>query len=436
MTWRRLDLALALVVLAAPLFMHPKFVGHEQFSLSEILILLDVAVGGVYVLRPATRARLDLSALRATPFLAPAALFLLAGTASTLFAADRHLALRAYREWILEPEAFFGLLLVVRSSASVRTLRLHALVAAGFGASIVGLVQWVTGRGLAQTPGSSVRLVQSVYTSADNLGLLFDRVIPIWLALTLSRLRSRTAGWWAVLGGLFLLVLALSRSRGAEAGVMVGALAVLALLYGRGRRFAIAIAVLAVLTVVASVIGGEKILHAINAGHANTARERLYVWQSALEMIRSHPIVGVGPNNFLHYYAPLPGHPGAGKWNPCPPGLGYLNSAQVAILQPCLSHPHNEILDFWLSTGLLGLISFGWLQVVFWRAAVTGFLQASGIRTFLLAGIMGAMAASLVHGLVDNSYFLPDLSVFFWLLCASADWLRTDMGADESMVQA
>jgi hypothetical protein len=28
------------------------------------------------------------------------------------------------------------------------------------------------------------------------------------------------------------------------------------------------------------------------------------------------------------------------------------------------------------------------------------------------------MAASLVHGLVDNSYFLPDLAVLFWILCA------------------
>jgi hypothetical protein len=28
------------------------------------------------------------------------------------------------------------------------------------------------------------------------------------------------------------------------------------------------------------------------------------------------------------------------------------------------------------------------------------------------------MLATVLHGLVDNSYFLPDLSIFFWVLCA------------------
>jgi hypothetical protein len=28
------------------------------------------------------------------------------------------------------------------------------------------------------------------------------------------------------------------------------------------------------------------------------------------------------------------------------------------------------------------------------------------------------MLASILHGLVDNSYFLMDLSVLFWMLCA------------------
>ncbi len=36
----------------------------------------------------------------------------------------------------------------------------------------------------------------------------------------------------------------------------------------------------------------------------------------------------------------------------------------------------------------------------------------------VLAGIVGAMTASVLHGLVDNSYFLVDLSIIFWLLVA------------------
>jgi len=84
-----------------------------------------------------------------------------------------------------------------------------------------------------------------------------------------------------------------------------------------------------------------------------------------------------------------------------------------ASREPCLSHPHNEILDFWLSTGLVGLAAFLWLLAVFWVQCVRLY-PACGA---LLLGTMGAVVAMLIHGLVDNSYFLPDLALIFWLLC-------------------
>jgi O-antigen ligase len=95
--------------------------------------------------------------------------------------------------------------------------------------------------------------------------------------------------------------------------------------------------------------------------------------------------------------------------------------------EPCLSHPHNVLLDFWLSTGILGLLSFLWLQLVFWRAVIRLQSFAARVRaTPLLVGVMAAMAASLVHGLVDNSYFLEDLSIVFWLLCGYVSWLTRE----------
>jgi uncharacterized ion transporter superfamily protein YfcC len=32
--------------------------------------------------------------------------------------------------------------------------------------------------------------------------------------------------------------------------------------------------------------------------------------------------------------------------------------------------------------------------------------------------VLAAMIVVVVHGLVDNSYFLPDLALTFWLFCA------------------
>jgi O-antigen ligase len=110
-------------------------------------------------------------------------------------------------------------------------------------------------------------------------------------------------------------------------------------------------------------------------------------------MIRDHPVLGVGLDNFVYLYQQF-----------------YLRDGAVA--EPSLSHPHNWILNFWLSLGVLGLAAFVWLLVCFWR-------QARGrLRSWVVAGALGAMADMLVHGFIDNSYFLVDLAFVFWLCLA------------------
>jgi uncharacterized membrane protein YeaQ/YmgE (transglycosylase-associated protein family) len=82
------------------------------------------------------------------------------------------------------------------------------------------------------------------------------------------------------------------------------------------------------------------------------------------------------------------------------------------------------LLDFWISTGLLGFAALLWLLTAF--AFVLGRLyrlcaplRQGGLLQRLLLGLAGSMIAVIVHGMVDNSYFLPDLSMVFWLLIGS-----------------
>jgi hypothetical protein len=67
---------------------------------------------------------------------------------------------------------------------------------------------------------------------------------------------------------------------------------------------------------------------------------------------------------------------------------------------------------------VLGLIAFGWLLVRFWRQARAR-LNGSSTR-WVVAGACGSMADLLVHGFIDNSYFLVDLAFLFWLALALA----------------
>lgn len=413
LSYQRLDLALLLVPLFAPAFMQPKHLGSKQFAPSEIFLVVDVAVAALNRLgRP--RIQEDWQRLRHSAFLWPLLLLLVAATGSTLFAVDRHHALRAYEQRIVEPMVFFALLLVYGGRRSPWWLYGASLLAAGVISSGIGLGQFITHRDLSQSPGSTIQRIQALYGSPDNLGLLLDRVIPLWLVswLVIGGAPVRRIAW-AVLGAILLVALGLTYSRGAWLAVAAGCLLIVAVAFPWGRWLALGCVVLALIGL---AFESPALARVLQTGHSGTAQQRLRIWSSSLHMLRDHPILGIGPDNFVHYYAPSEPPITQRYITQCGRGLNYVEPG--ALQEPCTSHPHDEFLDFWLSTGLLGLVAYLWLQVVFWRLAWQLHRRPllGGDRALLL-GCAGAMLAAVLHGLVDNAYFLIDLATIFWLLC-------------------
>jgi putative inorganic carbon (hco3(-)) transporter len=407
LTLLRLDLALLLVPFYLPFFPASKHIGRLEFSPSELLILLDAVALVALIL--SRRLRPDWARLARTPFLPPAALLAAAALVSTLLAADRHVAAEWFRWTIAEPLLYFFMLLIaLRSERRWWYLTVSAVLGGAVSAAIA------IGQSLTATSGTALPVVQvrlqqarGVYGSPDNLGLLYDRIVPLWLALMLATSSLVRRVFWGLVGAVLLLALLLAYSRGAWLALAIGVLLFVAWALPWGKWLALGALLGALLLGVAA---GPRIARALTSGHSGTASMRLIIWNAAARMIRDHPVFGVGPDNFQHYYAPTRKQD---RWqNECAPGVGYVGNNDQG--QPCFSHPHNEFLDFWLSTGIAGLAAFIWIQVVFWRQAMAG-IRA---RDVLTLGASAAMVAALVHGLVDNSYFLPDLAVLFWILCA------------------
>jgi O-antigen ligase len=140
---------------------------------------------------------------------------------------------------------------------------------------------------------------------------------------------------------------------------------------------------------------------------SGTSSIRIFVWQSALRMIADHPIRGIGLDNFLTYYE-----------------NGY--RFPEAWEEPSLSHPHNLVLDFWLSLGLAGPLLLGCLIARLVELIRKRWERADKVEHGLYAGVVGAMADTVFHGLVDNSFFLPDLAVLFWLMFAIVCVVETE----------
>ncbi len=331
-----------------------------------------------------------------------AAAFVLAGVLAAALADYPKYALRDLRTVILEPVAFFLVLgSVLRGRGDVRRL----LAALAVGAALAALTA------LALIPFGAVVTdvfpprLRGTFGSPNNLALMLERALPLALALALAARAVRRLPWLAALAVLGA-VLILTWSRGAWLGAVAG-LAVaawpLCSRWSWKRRAAAAAGLLALGAAAALTAGPDRLGQLLRLGDSGAA-SRLAVWDAAWRMGLDNPVLGVGPDNFLtHYRAYMP--PDA--WR-----------------EPNLSHPHNLILDAWLSTGLAGLAALAVVLVVFWTtwAAVR---RRRGAPDPLAYGLAGAMTAALAHGLVDHAYFLPELAAAFWLLAAAAEALAT-----------
>ncbi|MGN6811724.1 MAG: O-antigen ligase family protein, partial [Thermomicrobiales bacterium] len=272
-----------------------------------------------------------------------------------------------------------------------REPRLIACASFIAGAAIVaalGIGQVLTGYHVVLADG--VRRATSVYMHPNNLALYLVRAAAFALALlVLSPTPRRERALYVALP-LLLIGLALTFSRGAFLGLAV-AIAVLGI--AAGRR-------LARVTLLVAAAGGAALL-ALAATRLNSGSLGLreYIWRSTLAMIRDHPAFGVGLDQFLTQYTPR-----------------YVNPA--AWGERFTSHPHDFLLDFWVRLGIMGLAWILWLLVsLAVRVGRSWRLGETGERRLLVAATLACVAA-LVHGTIDNFYFLIDLAFSWWLLLA------------------
>ena len=138
-------------------------------------------------------------------------------------------------------------------------------------------------------------------------------------------------------------------------------------------------------------------------------------------MLRDHPIFGVGPDQFLNQFQTT---------------LYCSRIATRGIYCP----PHNIILDYWLTLGIIGVLILLWLLWRYFREAFNRIRQSSiagsydSVGRALALGLIASMLDFLVHGMVDNSYFLMDLALIFWMCCGLLQLSRQQSAFSDQQV--
>ena len=322
----------------------------------------------------------------------PVLVFLIAGAISVFVAPDHRAAAGLYRAYFVEPIGF-GLVLV----NAVTTPRRALLIAVGLalGSVVAGLANSAVvvnallhhAYDVVQTPPVVI------YNTANAVALYLVPLVAFAGAVLLhwpGRIERTVAGAFVAVGVVCVL---LSFSRGGY--LALAAVAIGLALSHRFRWLLLGAGVVAAAGLLIVPVLRRRIETEINFSDPhNTLVGRSHLWDAALQMLRDHPIFGAGLSGFATAIAPY--------WNATHPDR--------------FTYPHNIVLNFWTETGLLGVVAFAAILGATFARAWRGWRNSDVYWRTVHLGVLLALLAVVVHGLVDVPYFKNDLSLEFWAL--------------------
>ncbi len=276
------------------------------------------------------------------------------------------------------------------------TMSLSALAAAliGLYQYLIGFSLWSNAHLIAETAGSSSVLlgeiqkniaekrVFSVFINSNVYAGYVAMLLPPSLALCFAGGGRKTKLLGLVSAAVAVLMLVLSRSFGGSLSAAAGIALFFAVRFGRKKKTLILAAVLAALLVLFAYLLKPEL---VDFSHPrNPLFGRLNYWLDAWKIYRDTGILGGGTGVFKRF-------------------------SVSGVL-----YPHNMYLQFLLEYGIIGFSLLLLFLFPFLKApAEAASINNKGSKT-LLAGLLGACAAFLLHSFIDiDSNYFQNTSVFF-----------------------
>lgn len=305
----------------------------------------------------------------------PFVLFVLALLVSIVFSYDKINSLKESGKYA---GALLGFLFAASLSREQRIPLLKTLTLSAFLIALLAIYQYFFGFRhlldyLAKNSAASEFALDYINRKRVFFPFVTPNILAGYLAMLLPLTLSAKNRFWFIMPIAFALLLTQS----------IGALLSLAFasgiyfyLTGRlNKRKIISLIGLSAIVVAVFFIRSAAQKQHLQPGFSTVMR--LHYWGDTLRIIKTKPLTGVGLGNF--------------------------NLAESR-------YAHNSYLQIWAEMGILGLVSIIWLII-------------SVLKPARSAWLISSCAVFLTHNLIDFSFFLPEVSLLWWiilgLLCGS-----------------
>lgn len=303
-------------------------------------------------------------------------------------------ALGILKGWILAPVAYFFMArFYFKEKPSLIETSLKALLASGVLLSVYALYQVWTGD--FSTPDLRA---SGPFESANYLALYLG---PIFVYGVLTSIKEED-GFEKILIIFATLIcgaaLFFSKSYASWISVSVALLISFLLFLRKQSKQVRLAAIFVIFSILAALFYSqadtEKFQQFFNFSSRSSSGVRVQIYTIAWELIKEHPILGIGLGQFEQVY----------------------QTRAVSILgtppfEWVMIHPHNLYFALWLNTGLLGLLSFMYFV---WNGIK--WIFEDDVKQRPVAAMM--LLVILIHGIFDTHLFKNDLAFEFWILLA------------------
>jgi O-antigen ligase len=352
-----------------------------------------------------------------SPFL-PIVLFLIACVISAFIvpAESSKQALGILKSWVIVPLIYFVLLYHTVKSTKDLNITLYAYLGSSAFLCLWGLFQALSGSYITID-----NRVSGPFESANYLAMYITpafvfTMVQFLRAFIHAKFESADIKWGkfesgiyvGILVAIFLSVLVLTQSYGAILGSFIAIF--IYIIYERvkitepgskkflNRFIAFVLMVFVLGGGLAVVLNNNKFQNLTKLDEHTSMGTRIEIWKVGAGLLKESPILGIGLGQYEKKYIE--------------------NAERIlgkAPFEPVRLHSHNLYMEFWLQSGILGLISFIWVTILAYRQIYKNF---NPDEKKMLIALLIMLTYILIHGIIDVTFWKNDLALIFWMIFA------------------